>query len=163
MNIDDDNNNKRIKERRQEDCLRNSSIEDTLKFLIETLGLLNHVISHDTKDNKDSILQVLEELHKVPIEDIIRTLTELKGQNAIWEGITDRLANHSKVKISSKDMDFVIAELIAEAYKNIQHKNKYAVLYEWGKWILLVGLGGTLWKLITVGSEVLSQLSGLSG
>ena len=98
-------NEKRNDPRRQEDWLKNSSIEETLTLLIENLSMLNHVISHDAKDNKDTnlankdnIQEIIDKLNDLPMDDIIKSLKDAANQTTVWNGIADRLINHKKVK-----------------------------------------------------------------
>lgn len=132
-----------------------SPLEETLRLLIENLKAINQIVTSQASDNKRAIDEIVEQLSKIPIQDIIKGLETLDAERQLWDDIISRISESKRVDIRAKDVDYVIAELIIEAYSSLIKKKKWAIVIEGVKWLFGILLGaGVIWAIKLMGQII---------
>ena len=153
---------KNVSEKNGIKSIIDSPTEETLKLLIENLGLINQAVTTNSDYNKRSMEEILLKLSKVNISELEETLRLAKERAKLLNNITDRLADSKIVDIRADDMGFVIFSLLEDLYASLVRKKKYEVLVTWVKrigWTLVTGtLGMLLVKAINLMQEVVTSL-----
>ena len=123
----------------------NIQLETTLKLLVENLQSISSVLSIHMEQEENSMKNIELVVSKIPLKNIEEALDSVKRAHNVVEDIMSRVSEHTKVAINKRDLDFVLSELVVEAYSSISKKKRYSILKELGFWafgvIGAIGLG----------------------
>jgi len=135
-----------------------SSLEEVITLFINNIKLLNDTVTRDKDTKSKAIEEIMNRLDAITDKDYDKIRNIERQNTKTIANIFQRIIESNKIDVTSRDIDYVVAELIIEAYNRHTKRKKYQILMEGGKWLLLAILTSGIGYIVLLIIELAKKL-----